>query len=138
MTYSYPTHLNIQYSNNNEYRKCVRQVFKMNKLNFPDTTILELDDETLDEMMYDEKSANDMMDFIFEYTKLKDEFIVLYRQAASFMFSDDINIGLTILFGYDYLDLFHTLLKLVFSNPTESTITQSPEYTRLYNKLYSK
>jgi hypothetical protein len=138
MTYSYPVHLNIQYSNNNQYRDCIRQVFQMNARNFPDTSMLELDDETLDEMMYDDKSANDMMDFIFEHTKLKDEFVVLYRQAASFMFSDDINIGLTILFGYDYLDLFHSLLQLFFSNPSESTITQSSEYTRLYNKLYSK
>ena len=96
MTYSYPVHLNIQYSNNNEYRDCIRQVFQMNARNFPDTSMLELDDETQDEMMYDDKSANDMMDFIYERTKLKDEFIDLYSKAASFMFSIDTNIGLTI------------------------------------------
>lgn len=138
MTYSYPIHLHIQYSNNNEYRKCIRQVFQMNAHNFPDTTMLELDDETEDEMMYDDKSANEMMDFIYEHTKVKEEFMVLYSKAASFMFSIDINIGLTILFGYDYLDLFHSLLQVFFANPSESTITQSSEYTRLYNKLYSK
>jgi hypothetical protein len=138
MTYSYPVHLNIQYSNNNEYRDCIRQVFQMNARNFPDTSMLELDDETQDEMMYDDKSANDMMDFIYERTKLKDEFIDLYSKAASFMFSIDTNIGLTILFGYDYLDLFHSLLQVFFSNPSESTIAQSSEYTRLYDKLYSK
>lgn len=138
MTYSYPVHLNIQYSNNNEYRDCIRQVFQMNARNFPDTSMLELDDETQDEMMYDDKSANDMMDFIYERTKLKDEFIDLYSKAASFMFSIDTNIGLTILFGYDYLDLFHSLLQVFFSNPPESTIVQSSEYTRLYDKLYSK
>lgn len=138
MTYSYPVHLNIQYSNNNEYRDCIRQVFQMNARNFPDTSMLELDDETQDEMMYDDKSANDMMDFIYERTKLKDEFIDLYSKAASFMFSIDTNIGLTILFGYDYLDLFHSLLQVFFSNPSESTIVQSSEYTRLYDKLYSK
>jgi hypothetical protein len=138
MTYSYPINLNIQYSNNNEYRKCVRQVFQMNARNFPDTTTLELDDETEDEMMYDDKSASDMMDFIYEHTKVKEELCVLYSKAASFMFSIDTNIGLTILFGYDYLDIFHSLLQVFFSNPSESTITQSSEYTRLYNKLYSK
>ena len=138
MTYSYPVHLNIQYSNNNEYRDCIRQVFQMNARNFPDTSMLELDDETQDEMMYDDKSANDMMDFIYERTKLKDEFIDLYSKAASFMFSIDTNIGLTILFGYDYLDLFHSLLQVFFSNPSESTIAQSSEYTRLYDKLYYK
>lgn len=138
MTYSYPINLNIQYSNNNEYRQCIRQLFHMRSDNFPDTSMLELDDETLDEMMYDDKSANDMMDFVYEHTKSKDEFNVLYNKAASFMFSIDNNIGLTILFGYDYLDLFHSLLKIFFSNPHESTITKSSEYTRLYNKLHSK
>ena len=137
MKYSYPLHLYIKYSNDNEYRQCIRQVFQMNACLFPDTSNLDLDDVTQDEMMYDTQSA-DMMDFVYEHTNTKNEFINLYTQAASFMFSTDINIGLAILFGYDYLDLFHPVLKLLFSNPSDTNLTQSIEYIQLYDKLHTK
>lgn len=138
MKYSYPLHLDIKYSNDNEYRECIRRVFQMNSCLFPDTSNLDLDDVTQDEMMYDTQSANDMMDFVYEHTNMKNEFINLYTRAASFMFSTDINIGLTILFGYDYLDLFHPVLKLFFANPSGTNFTQSIEYIQLYDKLHKK
>jgi len=138
MKYSYPLDLDIKYSNDKEYRQCIRQVFQMDSQLFPDTSTLELDDVTQDEMMYDSQSANKMMDFVYQHTNTKNEFIDLYTQAASFMFSTDMNIGLTILFGYDYLDLFHPVLKLFFSNLSESVIAQSTEYLRLHDKLHKK
>lgn len=138
MKYSYPLHLDIKYSNDKEYRQCIRQVFLMNVHLFPDTSKLDLDDVTQDEMMYDSKSANDMMDFVYEHTNAKNEFINLYTRAASFMFSTDMNIGLAILFGYDYLDLFHPVLRLFFTNPSDTNITQSIEYIQLYDKLHKK
>jgi len=138
MKYSYPLHLDIKYSNDKEYRQCIRQVFLMDAHLFPDTSNLDLDDVTQDEMMYDSQSANKMMDFVYKHTNAKNEFINLYTQAASFMFSTDMNIGLTILFGYDYLDLFHPVLRLFFDNPSDTNLTQSIEYIQLYDKLYKK
>lgn len=136
--YSYPTNLNIQYSNNNEYRKCLRNVFKMDPNNYPDTTTMDLDDETEDEMMYDYESAAHTLDYVMENTINLPEIMELYEKAGSYMFSTDPNIGLTILFGYDYLDLFHPVLKLFFSNLSESVIAQSTEYLRLHDKLHKK
>ena len=138
MTYSYPIQLNIQYSNNTEYRRSLRNVFSMNKVNFPDITLLELDDETMDEMMYDDTSANSAMDYIYNHTKENPDFIVLYEKAASFMFSTDFDIGLTILLGYDYLDLFHLLLQSFFSNDNNYQLSTTIEYIQLYNKLHQK
>jgi hypothetical protein len=136
MSLSYPIKLNIEYSNNNQYRYCLRNVFQMNTNNFPD--ISDLDHETADELMYDEKSANIIMNLVYQRTKSYPEFTILYEKAASFMFSTDHSIGLSILFSYDYLDLFHSLLKILLSNSYHiHDISRTSEYIQLYNKLHS-
>ena len=136
--YSYPTNLNIQYSDNKEYRKCLRNVFKMNPNNYPDTTTMDLDDETEDEMMYDYESAAHTLDYVMENTVNYPEFMTLYEKTGSYMFSTDPNIGLTILFGYDYLDLFHSLLKTIFTNQNITDISQIAEYKKLHAKVFNK
>ena len=136
MTYSYPADLNIRYSTDLEYRKCLRDVFQMNPLNFQDVSQMDLDDITTDEMMYDETAANDTMEYVSTHTIQRSDFISLYEKTASFMFSTDHNIGLTILFGYDYLDLFHPLLTLFFSNTNIDSISSTREYKQLYDKLH--
>jgi len=136
MTYSYPTQLNIQYSTDEEYRKCLRDVFQMDSTQFPDVKDMDLDQVTADEMMYDEKAASRTMEHVFENTFQHKDFILLYEKAASFMFSIDTNIGLTILFGYDYLDLFHPLLSGFFSNMDNKTLSSMSEYKLLYDKLH--
>jgi len=136
MTYSYPMQLNIQYSTDQEYRKCLRDVFQMDSTQFPDVKDMDLDQVTADEMMYDEKAASRTMEHVFENTFQHKDFILLYEKAASFMFSIDTNIGLTILFGYDYLDLFHPLLSGFFSNMDNKTLSSMSEYKQLYEKLH--
>ena len=136
MTYSYPMQLNIQYSTDEEYRKCLRDVFQMDSTQFPDVKDMDLDQVTADEMMYDEKAASRTMEHVFENTFQHKDFILLYEKAASFMFSIDTNIGLTILFGYDYLDLFHPLLSGFFSNMDNKTLSSMSEYKLLYDKLH--
>ena len=136
MTYSYPIQLNIQYSTDEEYRKCLRDVFQMDSTQFPDVKDMDLDDVTADEMMYDENAASRTMEYVFNNTFQNKDFISLYEKSASFMFSIDNNIGLTILFGYDYLDLLHPLLSLFFSNTDIDTISSMSEYKQLYEKLH--
>ena len=136
MTYSYPTQLNIQYSTDQEYRKCLRDVFQMDSTQFPDVKDMDLDQVTADEMMYDEKAASRTMEHVFENTFQHKDFILLYEKAASFMFSIDTNIGLTILFGYDYLDLFHPLLSGFFSNMDNKILSSMSEYKLLNDKLH--
>jgi len=136
--YSYPTNLNIQYSDNTEYRKCLRNIFKMNANNYPDTTSMDLDDETEDEMKYDYESASRTLDYVMENTINYPEIISLYEKAGSYMFSTDPNIGLTILFGYDYLDLFHSLLKTIFMNKNITNISDIDEYKKLHDKIFNK
>ena len=78
MTYSYPMQLNIQYSTDQEYRKCLRDVFQMDSTQFPDVKDMDLDQVTADEMMYDEKAASRTMEHVFENTFQHKDFILLY------------------------------------------------------------
>lgn len=136
MTYSYPVDLIIDYSNNTQYRQCLRNLFKMNSNNYPETKDMDLDDETMDEMSYDGKSATVTMDYILETTKSIPEIINLYEKTASFMFSTDPNIGLTIMLGYDYLDLFHKLLQKIIAGIPNEELLQTDIYKQLYAKIY--
>jgi len=69
-----------------------------------------LDDETKDEMMYDEKMMSLIMDEIYDATKNNDLFNELYDLAAARMFSTDRGIGQAVLLSYDYLCFFHNCL----------------------------
>ena len=136
--YSYPINLNVEYSNNKEYRKCIRNIFKMNESNYPDTSTMDLDDVTEDEMRYDYESASRTLDYVMENTINYPEIMTLYEKAGSYMFSTDPNIGLTLLFNYDYLDLFHSLLKTIFMNKNITNISDINEYKKLHDKIFNK
>ena len=136
MEYSYPIQLTIEYSNNTEYRHCLRKLFKMNPINYPDISEMNLDEITKDEQSYDLDAANITMDYILEITKTIPEVINLYEKTASFMFSTDPNIGLTIMLGYDYLDLFHQLIIKIVSGISTEELLQTDVYKQLYAKIY--
>ena len=137
MEYSYPIQLTIEYSNDTEYRHCLRKLFKMNPTNYPDISEMNLDEITKDEQSYDLDAANITMDYILEITNTIPEVINLYEKTASFMFSTDPNIGLTIMLGYDYLDLFHKLLIKILSGISTEELLQTYEYKQLYSKIYN-
>jgi len=110
----------------------------MNANNYPDTTSMDLDDETEDEMRYDYESASRTLDYVMENTINYPEIMTLYEKAGSYMFSTDPNIGLTLLFNYDYLDLFHSLLKTIFMNKNITNISDINEYKKLHDKIFNK
>ena len=136
MEYSYPIQLTIEYSNDTEYRHCLRKLFKMNPKNYPDISEMNLDEITKDEQSYDLDAANITMDYILEITNTIPEVINLYEKTASFMFSTDPNIGLTIMLGYDYLDLFHQLIIKIVSGISTEELLQTDVYKQLYAKIY--
>jgi len=136
MEYSYPIQFTIEYSNDTEYRNCLRKLFKMNPTNYPDISEMNLDEITKDEQSYDLEAANITMDYILKITNTIPEVINLYEKTASFMFSTDLNIGLTIMLGYDYLDLFHKLLIKILSGISTEELLQTDVYKQLYAKIY--
>lgn len=112
----------VQYENSSQYRKWIRNVFKMDmspifkeietKYNMD-----ELDEESLDEMLYDYDKMSQTMEVLYSLTKSNVLFQTVYDLAAAKMFSTDQTIGQVILFSYDYFYLFHACLCVFFHSP---------------------
>ena len=129
----------VKYSNTPEYRQCCRELFAMN----PDvyqTNIArierhnqeELDPETRDEMAYDGDIVNATMEYVLECTKGVPELMELYRMAAATMISEDVGLGIAVLFSYDYMQMFHLCLVDFYSDCFSA---ESEHYKRLYARL---
>ena len=61
-------------------------------------------------------------------------FLYVLDKAAARMFSTDREIGLSILFSYDYLDVFHNCLVFFYTNENEFTDTTDC-YVELLKRL---
>ena len=103
----------IQYTNNIEYRNCLRQLFHMTYMKNDD----DIDAVTQDENNYDNDASTIAMDYIYKTTKDHVHFQQLYDIAASKMLSIDREIGLAVLFSYDYMSLFHDCILSFIKNP---------------------
>ena len=138
----YPKNLIIPpYTTNTGYRQCLRQIFQMNQENYPDSIRKleeelgdDFDKETRDEIEYDEESAGLMMQYIRNQTKHLPIFQRLYEYAAARFLSRDHEIGVAILYAYEYLPLFHKCICIFLNNPNDLT-EETPEYKELVNML---
>lgn len=128
----YNINANIDYSDNTSFRNALRDVFNMKCIE--DVNNSDLDDESRDELLYDEKTVNNCMTFILETTKDNPIFIELYQITAGRVLSTDLGIGLSILFSYDNLKLFHLLLKDFFKDPYNYD-KSFDTYKNLYNHI---
>lgn len=138
----YDLTLQVQYKNNCEYRKMIRNVFKMDmgileqKMN--DTYESEdLDEETKDELLCDLEKMYIVLDKWMEITRDNPFFLKLYELASEKMFSTDIFIGQSILFSYDYFWLFHPCLCFFYENKNEFN-ENNKYYIQLKEKLEKK
>ena len=95
----------------------------------------DIDVESKDELEYDEDAAKIFMDDVYNKTKNNSLFRDIYSKGASFMFSQDINIGVAIMFSYDYLDSFISCYMDFCKNPANFN-KQTSSYQTLYKKLY--
>lgn len=127
--------INVEYYENNSYRQCLRQVMNMDvsQITFEQYKD-KLDDETIDELLIDEKQMSAAMDDIYEKTKNLKSFQSLYNSAAALMFSTDPNIGLAVLFSYDYFSVFHICIQAFHKNDLESMNTKIEQLHSLLRK----
>lgn len=104
----YNTNLTVKYDDDFGYRQSIRDVFGMN---CPQESVdPDYDAVTRDELLYEADAMSKGLDDVYERTKDVPEFKKIYEIAAGFMFSVDPNIGLAVIFSYDYFHLFHPCL----------------------------
>lgn len=130
---------NFQYNDNKGYRNSLRVLFNMDSNNYMDKvneirSTEQLDDETEDEICYDEESSTKMMDLIYEKTKDNVLFHELYVLAAGRFLSEDPLIGEAVLFCYDYLQLFILCLVDYLKSPNDFN-KDNINYINLLKKL---
>tara|TARA_B110000967_G_scaffold8225_1_gene8271 strand:- start:4888 stop:5223 length:336 start_codon:yes stop_codon:yes gene_type:complete len=94
----------------------------------------DLDEETIDEELYDETSVSQFIDFILLHTENNTLFETIYYKAANQMLSEDYGIGITILLSYDYLFYFHLCLVDYFQNKNEFE-SSNPNYKKILSLL---
>jgi len=112
----------IIYDNNKGYRQCLRELFEMNQANYQEKINAiksreELDEETEDEVSYDDIAAEKFMDEIYEQTKDNVLFKNVYKIAASKFLSEDESIGLVVVFSYDFMSSFMACLVDYLKSP---------------------
>lgn len=115
---TYPTHLVISYKDDREYRECLNKLFSFKKLYQECETQCVVQGTNTIEAVNDNfnESANIFLDFVLKKTKNCDQFKKLYNISAATMMCTNPNVGLTVLFSYTYLELFHKCLVHFFSN----------------------
>ena len=122
---------NVRYENDSGYRSCMRKLFCMIT---PEDLDTDLDEITMDENDYDEEAATKAMDFIYAKTHKHPVFRTLYEKGAGCMLSTDPEIGLAVLFSYDYMAMFHKCIRCFFENP-DNFNEECDEYAELHTKL---
>ena len=99
----------ISYSDDIGYRAAIRRLFSMSDASLL-AVIDDVDPVSLDENQYDAEATNKTLNIIYAKTRDNAKFQEIYICAAGFMFSEDPEIGLAVLFSYDYLAVFHPFL----------------------------
>jgi len=123
----------ISYQSNEQYRATLRRMFYMD-VSMCALTLESIDEETRDELTYDEATVSSVMDELFDMTKNHALFQYLYDAAAGKMLSTNRDIGQAVLFSYDYLPLFHKCLASFIRSPSDFN-ESNPYYVALSKKI---
>jgi hypothetical protein len=119
----YNTIFPVKYQTDEEYRSCICRIF----------SDADADADT-DEAPLNENTQDKILDFVYNKTHLLPLFRELYEFSAAKIFSRDLDLGMALLFSFDYFDLFHHCLVLFLET---DNITENDEcYINLRTKLY--
>jgi hypothetical protein len=114
--YNIPINFNVimpVYENNEEYRNVLKELCY---LRYPDTFPKgdypeDTEPESRHEMTYDLKNMTYALDFIWHHTKTSGLFTNLYKTAAAELFTEELEVGLALMFSYDYLCYFYPVFR---------------------------
>lgn len=134
-------HPHISYHSDQEYRNCMRLVFRFSPekrtyyanvkpsdldLDFDE---IDLDPISKDEMELDMDALEEGMDILFLATREDPVFRTLYEYAAGRMFSTDPKIGQAVLCSYDTFPWYFSCVWHFISK--EKNVVELPEYPQL-------
>jgi len=115
--------VNVVYNSDTEYRQVLGQLMGFT---------VSSDDE---EDSYDNERVTTVLDQLWFWTKEHPLFFHVYDKAASFMLSENPEIGLSVLLSYDNLPLFHNML-VAYWKLGERFGSDHSAYIKLRDKLF--
>ena len=114
------------YSTTEEYREVLRHIVRMDPTKYysDDKFNLEIsvgvvDEETIDEFHYDDTAMSSYLDGVYRTTNQHPLFQRMYLAAAALMLSTNPEIGLAIMFSYDYLGPFYLCYQSYLLEPDQ-------------------
>jgi hypothetical protein len=126
------------YSTTKEYRQVLRQIVHMDPTKYYSDEQFDLecslDEETLDEFNYDDLAMSSYLDGVYKSTNTHPLFSRMYLSAAALMLSTNPEIGLAILFSYDYLGPFYLCYQSYLLDP-ESFSENNQLYRSIIERL---
>ena len=133
------------YDSDQEYRAFLRQIMQMDPAKFYETEDIKCDPtdpkvspETIDEYNYDAEAVAKYLDGVYQSTKSRPEFQRLYVAAAALMFSEDKEIGLAVLFSYDYLAWFYSVYSAYLKTPESWSAASDEFYQKLIDRIETR
>ena len=133
------------YDSDQTYRAFLRQIMQMDTAKFYETEDIQCDPtdpkvspETIDEYNYDSEAVAKYLDRVYEQTRSRPEFQRLYVAAAALMFSENPDIGLAVLFSYDYLAHFFQIYANYSKSPAEWSAQEDEVYQKLIDRIETK
>ena len=124
----------MNYTDNSQYRQCIRNYFNMTQQACSQNIQQDWDEETIDEMSYDDSAISKGLDTIYDKTKEHPLFKIIYENAAAKMISTNHEIGLAVCISYDYFKYFHACIVLYDRDPS-GFIESSQEYKTMIQTL---
>lgn len=130
----YNFEITVNYNNNSEYRNIIRKLFnlKTDNKNYGQTDGPY--NETRDENDYDQVAMTKGMDYIYMITNDEPLMVELYKKAAGQFLSEDVHIGLSVLFSYSYLKEFHACL-VEYTKNTAQFNKLNKTYVNILSKM---
>ncbi len=130
------------YSNDEEYRQCLRNIMQMDptKMYETDEIFVDRNDpnvsaETIDEYTLDMDAMKTFLDGVYGQTRTHEAFQRLYEAAAALMFSTNPEIGLAVLMSYDYMPWFVTCYQEFLRNPAAFDAGGNEWYRKLMDRI---
>jgi|688.fasta_scaffold1173736_2 hypothetical protein len=127
----------VYYQDSKTYRETIRKIFRFDEsktasyiAGIKTEVYAEMDEESKDELTFDENQMEKGMDFLYEITKDQPLFFDLYTLAAGCMFSTDPKIGQVVICSYDTLLHYHTIVWF-FLHGGFSAVKSCPAYEKL-------
>lgn len=133
MSFNYPFNTVVDYKNDKEYRDLIRVIFGLKEQTHI-TNDDDLDVISKDEQNYDQETISRCLNVISDLTKDSYELNELYKLASATMMSLERDIGLAVLFSFDYFKDFHLVLSAYFQD-SNADLDLIQSYERLWNHL---